>query len=101
RRRTLVCPPALHDALPIWGLASLLVGRADDLREIDEPVRVAPLVVVPAEDLHEAADRLREAAVEDAARRRAHDVARHERGIRDRSEEHTSELPSRENIVCR
>ena len=64
------------------------VGRLDGARqphadaawdEVDEPARVAPLVVVPAEDLREVAVRHRQLAVERARRRRMDDVGRDER----------------------
>ncbi len=43
-------------------------GRADERDEVDEAVGVAPLVVVPADDLDLVADDLGEAGVEDARR---------------------------------
>src|SRR6266540_2506800 len=41
-------------------VALRLVGGADDLHDLGQPVRVAPLVVVPAEHLDQVADDLRE-----------------------------------------
>ena len=61
-----------------WAARSL-VGRADDLHQVDEAVRVAPLVVVPAEHLDQVAHGHGEARVERARRRRADDVGRHQR----------------------
>ena len=48
--------------------------RGDDLDQVDQAVRVAPLVVVPAHHLDEVAHRHRERRVERARRRRADDV---------------------------
>ena len=50
--------------------------------QVDEPARVAPLVVVPAEDLHDVARHHRQAAVEDARVRRVLDVRRDELVVR-------------------
>src|SRR3954447_23460223 len=50
-------------------------GAADQVDEVDEAVGVAPLVVVPADDLDLVADHLREAGVEDAGVRVGDDVA--------------------------
>ncbi len=52
---------------------------ADEDRHVDQAVRVAPLVVVPAEHLDEVAVAHGEPAVEDAAVRVADDVGGHER----------------------
>ena len=52
---------------------------ADDLDEVDEAVRVAPLVVVPAHDLHEVAVGHRDRRIERARRRRADDVGADDR----------------------
>ena len=51
----------------------------DQLDQVDEAVRVAPLVVVPADDLDLVADDLGEAGVEDAGRRVGDDVRRDDR----------------------
>src|SRR4029450_12955952 len=48
---------------------------ADPLDDVDQPVRVAPLVVVPADHLDLVADGLGQARVEDARRRVGDDVA--------------------------
>src|SRR5688500_18354861 len=53
-------------------VSGLLASGAED--EVDHPVRVAPLVVVPAKHLYEASHRQRERGVEGARRRRADDV---------------------------
>ena len=49
--------------------------------EVDKPVAVTPLVVVPAHDLHQVADHLRQPRVVDARRRVGHDVAGHDRRV--------------------
>src|SRR5690606_39931359 len=71
---------SLHDALPIWrpeGLESLRDGRA-------------------GEGHAHSGDRVRRTGLDRRRRSPA------ETGVRDaRSEEHTSELQSRENLVCR
>ena len=59
---------AAHGAQPARG------GRADVADEVDQPVGVAPLVVVPAEDLRAVADDVGQDGVEDARRRVGHDV---------------------------
>ena len=46
----------------------------DQLDEVDEPARVAPFVVVPADDLHRVPDHHRRQRVEGARRGRADDV---------------------------
>ena len=56
--------------------------EATTFGQVDEPARVAPLVVVPAEDLHHRSVRHRQLAVEDARVRRVHDVGRDERIVR-------------------
>ena len=53
--------------------------RADLRHEVDEPARVAPLVVVPAEDLDHVPVHHRQLAVEDRRVRRVLDVGRDER----------------------
>src|SRR5215471_12384306 len=55
---------------PVIG-GSALVGGADDQGQVDEAVRVAPLVVVPAEHLDQAADGLGKRGVEGAGGGRA------------------------------
>src|SRR5690606_42060556 len=74
-----VYPPSLHDALPI-SLGP--EGRADR---------------------HRRRDRRADPHGRDRPRRRAgvRGLARPERPLLPRSEEHTSELQSRENLVCR
>src|SRR3954452_4939066 len=54
-------------------------GRAGEnaLGKVDHPIRIAPLVVVPGDDLHELlVDHHRERRVEDRGVRRRDDVAR-------------------------
>ena len=53
--------------------------RADEPGQVDEACGVAPLVVVPAEDLDHPAGRLGQARVEHARRRVADDVGRDDR----------------------
>src|SRR5690606_41828961 len=76
------------DLLPVLELAGLLV--------LQRPA-------VPGEELHQLA--LDEAAVRTDGERAdlavEHVDARRDRGTLGRSEEHTSELQSRENLVCR
>src|SRR5690606_41381914 len=91
-------PPSLHDALPIWAdLAAFL--DEDDV--VVEPLAVHEMT--EAAQRQRIADRLLPLAFVGA------DEPRHvvlERGgeaerVVHRSEEHTSELQSRENLVCR
>src|SRR5690606_40242986 len=56
-----------------------LVRGSDDLGQVHETVRVAHLVVVPGQDLHQVAHRHRESGVEDRAVRRADDVGADQR----------------------
>src|SRR5436309_11899918 len=67
---------SLHDALPIWSRSLENDDRRPEADVLEEPLRVG--------DLHP-----------DAAVRHAEWLFEH------RSEEHTSELQSRENLVCR
>src|SRR4051794_31266727 len=53
-------------------------ARTDQLDEVDQTVGVAPLVVVPADDLDLVLDDLRQTRVEDARRRVGDDVRRHD-----------------------
>src|SRR5690606_41928692 len=85
--RTALATLSLHDALPIS--RRRLRRLADQLRVVDE--------------LHRAGvrqrRRLRRAG---GVRRRRHPASHPRVGVRPRrSEEHTSELQSRENLVCR
>src|SRR5699024_10478875 len=57
-------------------------GGTDEVDEVDDAVGVAPLVVVPADHLDLVADDLRQAGVEDAARRVGLDVLGDDRGLR-------------------
>src|SRR5690242_271962 len=56
-------------------------GLADVADEVDQPVGVAPLVDVPADDLHLVADHLGQSGVEDARGRVGDDVAGHDRRV--------------------
>src|SRR5690606_22751205 len=53
-------------------------ARVDQLGEVEQAIRVAPLVVVPTEHLHEVGARGGEFRVEHARRGGTHDVPRHE-----------------------
>src|SRR5690606_40416757 len=83
---TAVYTLSLHDALPIWRGAGRRAGRSG--RRLLRPGRS-----LPAGD---AADRPHPLRL-----RRAAAAAGVVRGVGCRSEEHTSELQSRENLVCR
>src|SRR5690606_39939854 len=80
---TVIYTLSLHDALPIWaGRLQLPHGRgADDA----DAAAARGVTGDPAEALHLGPRRVRV----------------HRDGRRLRSEEHTSELQSRENLVCR
>src|SRR5690606_41918712 len=98
---TLLCTPSLHDALPIWQVAGIAICIAHDAGIGKVPSDIYPK---------------RQARVGDAAgpakvlsRYGHHLVLLRIRFINDhqllitktlRSEEHTSELQSRENLVC-
>src|SRR5690606_39569726 len=85
-------PPSLHDALPIWVRDVAVVGVPDGPR--GERV-VAALVLEPGASVDLAAvRRWAEDRISAYAMPRAVTVL-------ERSEEHTSELQSRENLVCR
>src|SRR5665213_1202206 len=57
-------------------------GNEHLLRELDQPGRVAPLVVVPGDHLHlRPVDDARERRIEDRRERRLHDVRRDDRGL--------------------
>src|SRR3712207_8342856 len=72
---------SLHDALPIWGCCAGYVGER----------RVTPGAVLSAEGSHLV-----------AVRGQCTDLGiSKEGGVRERSEEHTSELQSRQYLVCR
>src|SRR5207302_8940185 len=74
---------SLHDALPIFA-ANVPIDGADIAAQLAIPVERAGMVLAPFA--------VRGPEIEFG-------VGRHQR--RDRSEEHTSELQSRENLVCR
>src|SRR5690606_42103850 len=91
-----IFPLSLHDALPIWSLASLQsrLDRALDRRDPSLGVRDLRVVDEQREDASfdldgEPVDESND--VDEATTR----------GAPLRSEEHTSELQSRENLVCR
>src|SRR6266540_1627489 len=65
-----------------WTSGPGLELAADDLGEVDQPVGVAPLVVVPAKHLDEGAVGLRQRRVEDAGGRVADDVGGDDRVLR-------------------
>src|SRR3712207_9559116 len=81
---------SLHDALPIFArLQEVVPARrrgGDEILAVAEP-RGAP--------------RVRHGELEARVRRQLHRLRRELRHVRDRSEEHTSELQSRQYIVCR
>src|SRR3712207_7785957 len=74
---------SLHDALPIFA-----AGRAPDVDAADLELRVGPGEGLVVERV----------AVDDAVEGRRHDALRADDL---RSEEHTSELQSRQYLVCR
>ena len=86
RTRTRLALSDVAEVLQAWGCSSRCRRRgrppqarwasADDHREVDQAVRVAPLVVVPAEHLDQVAHGHGEPAVERAGGRRADDVGR-------------------------
>src|SRR5690606_40532185 len=92
-------PPSLHDALPIWGRPLRAVQRAgEDARggglataaRAGEEVRVVDPAAAQRLD-----QRLGDVLLPDHLGKGARTV------LAVRSEEHTSELQSRENLVCR
>src|SRR5690606_41932799 len=85
----LVSPLSLHDALPI--LKRDLVGLAQRVQPVDVQ-RIAARVFAVAAELDEASDDTDVGTLGEQRDLRLEAV---------RSEEHTSELQSRENLVCR
>src|SRR5690606_41840420 len=83
-----VSPLSLHDALPIWDRR--IIAPAD-LREHFAAVTVDVDRVLAKRIIGRRGDRV------NAVR----GLRKKDRITRDRSEEHTSELQSRENLVCR
>src|SRR5690606_41315363 len=86
---------SLHDALPIWAPAKPVPDV--DLAKLAEPY-------ISAENGITTAEAALEGALLILADRITHDPqtrARFREELRRRSEEHTSELQSRENLVCR
>src|SRR5690606_40392890 len=83
-------PPSLHDALPIcvWLSAEQYATIAGE-----RSIRCAVLAEPRVGNLAAESARHHLEAVTDAERRHTE--------VEDRSEEHTSELQSRENLVCR
>src|SRR5690606_41961273 len=93
--RTDIYPLSLHDALPICARERLVHGW------IVAHEHAATMVGVEPEELAEAPDRL-ERRVTQQERHPCPRVCTGEAGhLLARSEEHTSELQSRENLVCR
>src|SRR5690606_40028176 len=89
---------SLHDALPIFGAGRVLVVDAEDVPPARPEGVGAVAVPVTDDDVRTVT---REGVVDVGDRAPAVvevDVAGHRLG---RSEEHTSELQSRENLVCR
>src|SRR5690606_40247873 len=99
--RTYICTLSLHDALPISGAAGavLRVGERTD------PALIAALAALGRQVVRARAHRVRVLGRRivdvrrDAGLRRATHGALVVPRLRDRSEEHTSELQSRENLV--
>src|SRR5690606_39530840 len=94
---TVVYPLPLHDALPIWRREVLEVGGHQDFgATLDGSCEnMAVAVIGKGEPANESLVALDGRSGEMPLHERAH-------GARSsRSEEHTSELQSRENLVCR
>src|SRR5207302_8644643 len=94
-------PLSLHDALPIWGRGHvrLLELVEEDVRDV--VVDVHTRVVDELERPHRIAEPELHRVVDVLLGR--HTELEHPDGaekVGDRSEEHTSELQSRENLVC-
>src|SRR5690606_41245017 len=96
---TAIHAPSLHDALPILALAPAFAAAYDQNRIATgpdgKPVRIQGSVVVIEPDLELS---LVTAGGLEEPRRAWSEAARQHYP---RSEEHTSELQSRENLVCR
>src|SRR5690606_42041793 len=90
-------PLSLHDALPISPRRPPAAPARPQLRRAPA-LPHPPARLVPAQEPH--GRRRHGRAVLRALRAAAAALARHGRDAR-RSEEHTSELQSRENLVCR
>src|SRR5690606_40623910 len=88
---------SLHDALPIsFGDAEAMSGLVDHVLELTAPRNVT-LQVVPVEArLHACLDGPLQILETAEGRRLAYSE-----GQKNRSEEHTSELQSRDKLVCR
>src|SRR5690606_41269234 len=86
QRPTEVYTLSLHDALPIW-----LEPRARSIRNRSSPEGTR----------HRMNDRLGSLTCRFPSLLPLALSSRHRRGSQPRSEEHTSELQSRENLVCR
>src|SRR5205085_11410253 len=85
---------SLHDALPIWKAVDTELLEAQPLATLGHIQRIAADIVVypPELDVGE--------GVSPVGRARQHDLIPGD-VARDRSEEHTSELQSQSNLVCR
>src|SRR5690606_41002297 len=92
-----ISPLSLHDALPIWwrsaGLSSLSVSRISDADRIDAAWVSMRWTLSPRNG-----SRFRRSA---SAATASFWSCQARCSARTRSEEHTSELQSRENLVCR
>src|SRR5690606_42057177 len=90
RAATVIYTLSLHDALPIY-----VVGEVGSV-----PKRIAGGTLVVAPALHVDPRLVEEPGVRGVA---THPLDHHQRHVAGqvRSEEHTSELQSRENLVCR
>src|SRR5690606_41998911 len=95
-----IVPPSLHDALPICSKAFITeVSQAQDgtlypaVR--DEDVLSGPIPLPPLPEQRRIVQKL------DTLSARTATARAHLAAIEKRSEEHTSELQSRENLVCR
>src|SRR5690606_39381679 len=90
-------PPSLHDALPIYGLD--LVVRDVDRRHAELALQPRDLAAHLDTEL---GVEVRQRLVHQEDRRATDDRPAHRDALLlPRSEEHTSELQSRENLVCR
>src|SRR5690606_42071275 len=91
----------LHDALPIYMMSETTVTTQSMEVNAEEVAKQLLAINQAAESLHEIlvkADQTR-AAAEDMTNIAA-ELTKHSQRL-ERSEEHTSELQSRENLVCR
>src|SRR5690606_40186468 len=92
---TYICTPSLHDALPISSKAKINAAHLGALARFDDDVPGFASVILPDFQRH---DRRKIALGFKSGDRRV--VSATAQPFH-RSEEHTSELQSRENLVCR